>query len=170
MISIDIKRRITIKCKKIITKIQWTIIRWQYHHPLISSDILTTPLFFIHSLFEKTLKYENRTKCWLKLEHFILACRYKGEQKISNNVFCAKEIPLCFYLNKINIIYKHIQQHKARPTRFIYTAARLDPTLPTTAYKYISFKKIFTRWNSTIISVVHQNMVKNLALWWSWIW
>jgi hypothetical protein len=60
----------------------------------------------------------------------------KGEQKISNNVFCAKEILLCFYLNKINIIYKHIQQHKARLTRFIYTAARLGPPLLRSIFLY----------------------------------
>ncbi len=36
VISIDVKRRITIKCKKIIRKIQWTTIRWKYHHSPIS--------------------------------------------------------------------------------------------------------------------------------------
>jgi len=90
MISVDMKRRITIKCKKIIRKIRWTAIWRQYRRLLISSDILTTYLFFVHSLFEKTLKYESRTKYWSKLEHFIFACRSKEQQKISNNVLCAK--------------------------------------------------------------------------------
>jgi hypothetical protein len=31
VISIEVKRRIPIKCKKMIREIKWTTIQWQYH-------------------------------------------------------------------------------------------------------------------------------------------
>jgi len=75
---------------------------------------------------------------------------------------------------------------QARPAQSHYTRARSGPPGPArpvgllcspgpaqlgpTLLISIFSTKIFMRWNSTIICIVYQNTVKNLAPCWSWVW